>query len=227
MKERPIDLDPRMVRAIRAGLKTQHRRPTEPLPGGSHAHDWAASYDRLVGLCQLVEHSVTVTYTHGSPLGRPGDRLYVREEYALWSEQGEGEGPGIAYRSDDLSFEPMTSYWREAARMPRRLSRFTLEIVSVHVERLCFLSSSDARAEGICPGRIAATGDHPELQGYMVGPDDGVSLLEKTPQDAYRDFWNKAHADRPDLLWDANPFVDVVTFRRLILPPGSEVGLET
>ena len=33
-----------------------------------------------------------------------------------------------------------------------------------------------------CP--IPATGDHPDMIGYMVGPDDGVSTLYRTPEEA-------------------------------------------
>ncbi len=31
---------------------------------------------------------------------------------------------------------------------------------------------------------IPATGDHPDMVGYMVGPDDGKALLKRTPQEA-------------------------------------------
>jgi hypothetical protein len=33
---------------------------------------------------------------------------------------------------------------------------------------------------------IPACGDHPDLLGYMIGPDDGKSTLFRTPEEAIK-----------------------------------------
>ena len=82
--------------------------------------------------------------------------------------------------------------------MPRWASRITLEVTGVRVEQLQEISHEDAKAEGAEFWR-----------------NDGT-LTELPPCSAHRyefeDLWTSIHgADS----WNANPWVWVVSFRRL------------
>lgn len=69
-----------------------------------------------------------------------GDILWVRETYA---ELPDGR---IVYRADGGT--PATA-WRPSIHMPRRLSRLTLEVLGVTIQRLQCITASDAIAEGV------------------------------------------------------------------------------
>lgn len=105
------------------------------------------------------------------PYGVPGDRLWVRETftqrlddhgYFVYTEdgnldsscchyaadgyevlKGDGDG-GIEYRKDGTLASP----WKSPLFMPRSMSRITLEITGIWIERLISISTEDAIAEG-------------------------------------------------------------------------------
>jgi hypothetical protein len=112
---------------------------------------------------------------------------------------------------------------RPAIFMPRAASRILLEIVSVRVERLNDCSEMDAIAEGIekwgephprrgqrwnCPPHAQrfGSGDNVEDAGFVGG-------AVKDPREAYRGLW--ASINGPGS-WEANPFVWVISFRRVV-----------
>lgn len=95
MKELPIIFSAPMVRAILDGRKTQTRRiVNKPIPVGHKFHGWiiestdkkrdgcaawsigddALAYDLIVAKC---------------PYGKPGDRLWVRDEKSVYDFSGE------------------------------------------------------------------------------------------------------------------------------------------
>lgn len=107
------------------------------------------------------------------PYGKPGDKLWVREEhyrYGHWQQvhgvktkTGKTKWQFVA-DSDEVLFDPPKSFkksihengastvtWhkRLARFMPRNLSRITLEIVNIRAERLQDISEADAKAEGV------------------------------------------------------------------------------
>lgn len=182
-KERPILYSAPMVRAILSGEKTQTRRVIKG--------DWVFDGDE----------SGSGWEAPTCPYGLPGDRLWVRESFALWPEQGEGEGPGIAYRADDESFEPFTSYWRPSIHMPRWASRITLEITGVRLERVQDISDGDILAEGVL--------------GF------GRSLgLNFSPRALWIHLWESINGERDEgrYAWDRNPWVYAIDFRRIDTP---------
>ena len=79
--------------------------------------------------------------------------------------------------------------------MPRKLSRITLEISDVRVQRLQDISEEDALAEGI--------GDW-EMMG-------GVNA--ETPISAYRNLWESINGKKYP--WASNPGVWTLTFKRI------------
>lgn len=153
MKTRPILFSAPMVRAVLDGSKTQTRRtvkyhrlndedPAVIAPLGGIR--WVARF----GTRPLHDECVI-----RSPFGVPGDRLWVRETHAVVPFQG------VLYRADEWA-EGMVAKWRSdphypqikwtpSIHMPRTLSRITLEVTEVRVERLQEISEEDALAEGV------------------------------------------------------------------------------
>lgn len=186
-----------MVAALLAVTKTQTRRA---LPGPPDEATLAALRRRF---------------------GEPGDRLWVRERHVAfgrWQTRFNGRkerdewfftdltraaGESWRYEGADpaASRDPgaaPTWHPRPALFMPRAASRILLEITGVRIERLQAIGPADAIAEGIL--RI---GDAFELPGRGMTDD---------PVLAYRAVWERINGPGS---WDANPWVAVVTFRRL------------
>ncbi len=77
--------------------------------------------------------------------------------------------------------------------MPRAVSRITLEIVNVRVERLQDISEEDSILEGIRIGMGA-------MPYFSV-------------RDAYADLWDSINGKKPGCAWADNPWVWVVEFK--------------
>lgn len=138
-----------------------------------------------------------------------------------------GAGPSMDYKSypgqycmwwsDLLNGEPDHS-WTPSIDMPRWASRIQLKVTNVRVERLQDISESDAKAEGVREHIYEATGDHPEMIGYITdadGPDDGTGdAAHVTPVGAFQNLWDSINTPR-GFGWDTNPWVWVVEFERI------------
>jgi hypothetical protein len=107
MKERPILFSGGMVRAILDGSKTQTRRI-------------AKEFNEMPNLDGILKRFPN---QEGCPYGAPGDRLWVRETWAVQHEYD----AFLTKRIGDL---------------------ILLEITDVRVQRLLEISEEDARAEG-------------------------------------------------------------------------------
>lgn len=210
MADRPILFNGEMVRAILAGRKTQTRRPIRD--------DWWRCLDP-------DDEEDRAQALNMSPYGHPGDRLWVRETWAK-SSGGPDDYPMIHYAADgtarhyssetnhsDTFPQPYFGKWRPSIHMPRWVSRITLEVTGVRVERVQDISDADARAEGFpiprpVPTRIAVTDEHGKTT---------VSRGQSIYFDARGGFcsvWEAAYAKR-DLGWDTNPWAWVVEFNRV------------
>lgn len=125
MREKPINFNAEMVRAILDGRKTQTRRIMDQQP------DYLS--DPLLDC----------------PYGQMGDRLWVREQ---WHYRG---GDELMHQRDIRAVEyrgvdtVLSCCWRPSICMPRWASRITLEIIDVRAERLNNISEQDAVAEGV------------------------------------------------------------------------------
>lgn len=212
-----------MVRAILEGRKTQTRRIVKPQPDEN-----GLSYMRNAPLDWRDDvHGHWNRWKGETPNGDtwrgrvqcwPGDRLWVREVFALeatnklysWHLDGrphqqgdEKEEFGITvprYRATDEDHGLATeeqfdegdtrTRWKPSIHMPRWASRITLEVQGVRVERLQVIREDDARAEGV--------GEGPQ-EGWVTGPVV-----------AFADLWDSING--PDA-WLANPWVWVVEFK--------------
>lgn len=212
MKERGIIFNTEMVKAILDGRKTQTRRIIKSVPATHNFHGWVMSSTRAkdegkacwtIGDSPLLKEPIRLN----CPLGKVGDRIYVRETYCEGRiDEYDAEHPldrylyvdqsseGIVYKemciSDDIRIDEVV--WKPSIHMPRRYSRITLEITDVRVERLQSISEADAKAEGvIAPDTISSR---------------SVFSLE---------LWESIYgADSPESWW-ANPWVWVIEFKRI------------
>jgi hypothetical protein len=191
MKERPILMSAPMVRAILAGTKTQTRRVVKPAPklvGGA----WFF-YKR--GLPVYVPNVSAAA--DSCPYGQPGDRLWVRESFRDARAAMLGR---VLYRADGENI----CGWKPSIHMPRHLSRITLEVTAVRVERLQDISEADAQAEGVTPKW------EPGCSGRLMDALGGFSF--RPAASAYAELWEQINGPGS---WDANPWVWVIEFKRV------------
>lgn len=211
MKERPILMSAPMVRAILAGRKTQTRRIVK--------RHKAVPLDYILNPSLMVDTFLAwwqnpvydrVGFTQECPYGQPGDRLWVREAWRTYESLDSCKprniipGAGIQYEAGGTNLSGDGGKYlfgagrlRPSMFMPRWVSRITLEIVSVRVERLQDISEQDALAEG-----VNVHSDHhgkPRTSIY-------------SPVQAYADLWESINGAGS---WEANPWVWVVEFKRV------------
>ena len=173
------------------------------------------------------------------PFGQVGDRLWVREAFCLEHQVEAGQPPPFDdgrpicwefagmesdpddpdsmwsqphYRATDptpeLAYEDSdgepTVRWKPSIHMPRWASRITLEITDIRVERLQEITEEEAKAEGVLPCPHPLSKDDECLDCY----DAGEYAC------AFLNLWNRLYA-KQRLGVDANPWVWVLTFRRV------------
>lgn len=206
MKERPINFNDEMVRAILEGRKTQTRRIVNPQPKVIHALHGDAS----ITTNQIFRRGDNRVHC---PSGQVGDRLWVRECFGACNSYV----PHIFYRADGEAPNPEFK-WKPSIHMPRRASRITLEITSVRVERLQDISEDDAQAEGLEAltkdgGRTVKYGI-PDRDGLPGDDDIGWSWCDWSydPREAFAKLWSLING--PDS-WDSNPWVWVIEFKQV------------
>lgn len=153
----------------------------------------------------------------------PGDRLWVKEDhwrYGFWAPIADRKAKGGAQKwafgatRDDVLFEPpagarngfsradkertdMGWYKRLARFMPRALSRLTLIVEGVKVERLQDVCEEDAIAEGAPKLAI-------NIDGELIAHDKGSARI------GFIGIWRVLHGSDA---WDANPWVVAIAFR--------------
>lgn len=226
MKERPILYTGPMVRAIIEGRKRQTRRIVKDnsILGRIHpavsaivhrSHGWfgfEASED-------LKRQYITTFpfHTIRCPYGEPGDRLWVRETFALVG----GGDPGIFITRADyphcvpsglenVPADAASVRWTPSIFMPRRLSRITLEIISIRVERLNDISEEDAWAEGCIRGERTDNGGY-----FPAWEPDPSGIWERgwdCAKEWYADLWEDINGPGS---WAANPWVWVIEFQNI------------
>ncbi|WP_062117248.1 hypothetical protein [Collimonas pratensis] len=205
MKERPILFTGAMVRALLDDRKVQNRRIINPQPQMVTDGAILPWEGKPVALMQLLQQT-----KRPCPFGQPGDRHWVRETWAAfdadWRHPGkphdlrDGPWPNIAYQADGTLPSGATGLWRPSIHMPRWASRIQLEVTAVRVEQLRCIKESDAQAEGV-------TIEDRHMNGYCAGECYPPAIR------AYRELWGSLYGGGS---WDANPWVWVVEFRRVL-----------
>lgn len=200
MKQRPIIMSVESVQAILDGRKTQTRRVVKNNPKNIFKFNCTKLIEKGLEFFGFCGEDKRVISKHiKCPYGKKGDRLWVKESFHKYEEDGEH----IVYKNPKEPtrvFKRFESYevgkWNSPLFMPRSLSRLTLEITNIRVERLQDITEDDAIAEGIKP--------------LLVPPDGGSQPYVE----GYRYLWDKLNAKR-GYSWESNPFVWVIEFRRL------------
>lgn len=224
VKERGILFSGEMVRAILDGRKTQTRRVVEAqdrLRDGkdSLGHPGVEYYNEWGNWQPWVPHAKTMRCPHG----RPGERLWVREAWAIdqcgrrVSLQPEAWPEGFpiqrlryiatdAAPAKDLKGRP---YWwnkRPSIHMPRWASRITLGITEVRAQRVQEITEEDAKAEGV---------PHPSELQETLSFYDGRDFRDcRDYRDVFRCVWNGLNRKR-GYPFESNPWVWPITFKRL------------
>ncbi|MDG3040467.1 hypothetical protein [Roseicyclus marinus] len=222
MADRPIIFSAPMVRALLDGRKTQTRRvlPNQP-PEPATLQGWDISGNRRFAHFwhDLGDGCIEV---HGSRLfAWRGDRLWVQEDWrtvssldlykpAQMREMAHEAGYRQAWAPITYLADGQRKNWesgddagrrRWSRHMIRELSRLTLTVTDVRVQRLQEISEAGAKAEG------AAFHD-----GRGIGHSGWRHDLSDVHADARSSFarlWNSLHG--PDA-WDANPWVAAISF---------------
>lgn len=208
MKERPILFNTDMVQAILAGRKTQTRRVINPQPHPEFlkrgVHSVVPQWPMQDGIRWFMKDGCSELVK--SAVGKPGDRLWVRETFqGPLIDQG-GDYPNgyekpefCVYAADGVPRPEFTTVddetvcrWRPSIHMPRWACRIILEITSVRVERLQDISEADAVAEGF---------DIPEApgQGWKFNAKHNFKFQ-----------WDLIYKN-----WKENPWVWVLEFKVL------------
>lgn len=122
-----------------------------------------------------------------------GDHRWVKETFY----DGRPNYP-LRYRADG---EWMSPRWKPSIFMPRALSRITLEVTAIRLERLQDISEDDAIAEGVT--RVCA--EYYTVPGVLEVPYPSARL-------AFAWLWQHIHGPGS---WERNPQVWVITFKRV------------
>jgi hypothetical protein len=200
MKERPILFSGPMVRAILEGRKTATRRIVKPQPPVNYDSLWP-EFNPHGTVKPIVWFWSKSTSGSGSeqqdllgiapsPYGKIGDRLWVRETWGIDPYAHHKGHSEIHYRATSNMDSDYPIKWKPSIHMPRLISRITLEITDVRVERLQEITEADAIAEGTqcagVPASISNCGAFAKLWQSINGPNS----------------------------WEQNPWVWALTFKK-------------
>jgi hypothetical protein len=203
MADRPILFSAPMVRALLDGRKTQTRRIAKFIePSGEQFHIHGAAGGWFGPEARVAE--VAADYAPFSV----GDRLWVKETHACVGDADRWtlyRASGYEAECDRHGFDkpyPAESEikWKPSIFMRRALSRLTLTVTDVRVERLKDCSEKDAQAEGL----------QRKIEGFFPLWRGAEGLYWRCYRVmAYADLWNSINGAGA---WDANPWVVAVSF---------------
>lgn len=156
-------------------------------PGYADGALWNYSFTEVIARC---------------PLGRAGDRLWVRETFRVDHNLSRDGHPQVVYLAGGFSvartapagtrgYPDPQDKWTPSIHMPRWACRLVLPLVSVRVERVQDITEADAKAEG--------------LTQTAYGWTDGSTGYDcSTARAAFRELWEIIYGQAS---WDANPWV--------------------
>lgn len=204
----PILFSAPMIRALHDGRKTQTRRIMRTQP--------YMSIDGLIVRDEFYSHhpnSINRLIKDHVPY-KVGDRLWVREAWRCngWAT----DMATIFYKAhENCSYTEMceqfpvtdrehirpSQSWKASIHMPRWISRLTLTVTDIRIERLQDISEDDALAEGAL--HDTAHCDHPRHTCDEIGG------LGKTHKANFCNIWCEINGWET---WLKNPWVIALTF---------------
>jgi len=196
---RGLQMSPVMVRPTKIRLKTETRRTRGLTQINSCPDAWEFMYfagidalGRLLVKFKNTEEDDQPTLVVPCAYGRPGDTLWVREN---WTYMPDGKGgKRVAFQADftDEELEKLRSTvrWRPSIHLERVLSRIDLNIITIGIERLHDITEEAAMNEGFDPILVEETGAY----SYVA---------------AFQQLWKKLNGNGS---WELNPWVWVINF---------------
>jgi hypothetical protein len=194
-KARPILFSGPMIRALLEGRKTQTRRIAPVLLPGDKKYIHCASKKEWIA--ERVAQC---------PYGTTGDLLWVRECFSYEIVDRNGFMSPWYWADGNPTSGDFTKP-KPSIHMFRCLSRLTLELMAVSVERLQDIATEDAVAEGIEPVLTGAGERCGWLDYEHAGAGTGYYL---EAINSYDSLWESINGLGS---WDANPWVWVLTFK--------------
>jgi len=190
MTDKPIIFSGEMIRALLEGRKHQTRRVLKPQPSVPFSTINRDGSDWWTGCADTGERLETMNVLYA-----PGDRLWVREAWQALTEHDHLAPRDIPVGVDILHVADRPSMlWdarkRHARFMMRWMSRLTLIVTDVRVERVRDISNEEATDEGRPP---------------QCDPREGWKW--------FMELWDSLH--KPGFQWDDNPWICAVTFETL------------
>ena len=228
MADRPILFSAPMICALLHGRKTQTRRILKPRRG-THYDDFVDVGPALGGIGRKLEcpkEKLAIPFA-------PGDRLWVREAWTVkrhepCQEQERdyqrlhtptiryaADGEEIRHQGSDAAahtYHGLVETKKSAIHLPRWLSRLTLIVTGVKVERLQDISATDAEAEGV----VWESADPPFYYVPGIFPHSRTAVGIEEPGSSphavrsYAKLWEEINGAGS---WDENPWVAGISFR--------------
>lgn len=227
MKERPILMSAPMIRALLSGAKNQTRRimKVQPEEGGYvrvNGDNWNVClapdhYKDIQDIAWKTQGTHHVSHILKCPYGKIGDRLWVRETWAVSCAYDSYPPRDLTPHAGSVWYAAGGGFdfengergrTRSSMFMPRWASRITLEIAEVRVHRLQNISDDDCIAEGI--GYVPQLGIM-RACGWQDYSGNTVGFL--SPRDSYRSLWESINGSGS---WGLNPFCWCVSFKRVV-----------
>ena len=218
--ERPILFNADMVRAILDGQKTQTRRILKiQQPSSDHSllrvmSKKSESY--CWGIRSKIDESMVLPSSCSPIFTPPSGRLWVREYYRPIFGQTCGL-IAVDYKADPAEkWERLgdklgtPEKWRPSIHMPRSMSRITLEITNVRVERLQDITDEDAIAEGVYQ-RTFNDPDIPFLVGERRSDGFETVLIPGVARAEFLSLWADIYGQKS---LDSNPWIWVIEFKQ-------------
>ena len=211
MKESPIPFSTEMVQAVLNLLKTQTRRtrglkefnedPTNWICGDLYINESGELIAPFYHTNREKERNIKCPY------GKPGDRVGVKETFALSSTRWR-------YKADsDWTIEEKEmgedAKWKSSRFMPKAAARIWLQIEEIRVERLHDITEEDAIAEGVGAGFQMNAG-WPDYQFIKNGV---CTLTQDTAIMSFASLWDSINDKPGSMNWHSNPWVWVITFK--------------
>lgn len=213
-KSKPILFTGEMVRAILDGRKTQTRRVLKsafprhyPEPvllvddengtGGFFNDPNCWGYPCAE---DGVDMSLADWANNLCPYGSIGGYLWVRENFCI-ADLGHGKLKTFYAADGDRIPDP----WKPSIHMPRKLSRITLQITDIRVQRVQDITEQDSLAEGITL---------PLPESYAIDCAEKICGAAAMRSE-FKRLWDSINGDR-GYPWDLNPWVWAITFKPIM-----------
>lgn len=132
-----------------------------------------------------------------------GDILYVRE---TWRDHSPGFKNHYIYKADYPDEYAKEVGYKPSIHMPKAAARIFLKVTDVRVERLQDITEEQAKLEGAIDNR-----------GHIHSPNNEYDRIHSA-REHFAIIWNSTipKAEQSSYSWEANPWVWVIEFERVI-----------